>query len=305
MDEQKNQEEYKRFEAASKKFSQIFNELNTNNIDSIDKYIDPFWKGTIQKVEDFLLPIPPFNFLDFPEIMNTMVPQEFGDRFVYQYNYLKNKLTEPQLKTSIEENVVGDPTSGVVDFEITTSSNAVHQAYHIHNWLDKTKTNVNKVNTIFEWGGGYGNMAKLVKRIFDNKNLTYILADIPIFCALQWLYLSSVFGEENINVITPTKQAVKPGKINIISVGSLKLLQGFKPDLFLSTWALSESQPEALEVFDVLSGGIEHYLVAMHLGTDLFNKETVQKLVSYLENEGCRKEKMEFFPQDEQYYFLK
>ncbi len=95
------------------------------------------------------------------------------------------------------------------------------------------------INTVVEWGAGYGNFTKLLTRLIGRTG-TYILIDSPLISTIQWLYLSTVFGEEKLNFVKKPHSNIEAGKINIVPVGFLDDMD-INTDLFVSTWALSES----------------------------------------------------------------
>lgn len=94
-----------------------------------------------------------------------------------------------------------------------------------------------------EVGGGYGNMAKIFKKM--RADATYIIIDIPLFSYIQTVYLKSIFGSESVNMVHGTEPQLKKGKINLVPLDKKILLLIDKNitnvDLFISTWALSES----------------------------------------------------------------
>ena len=123
-----------------------------------------------------------------------------------------------------------------------TSHTSIHHLYHLIRFADKTGCDFEKIDKVVEWGGGYGNMAKIFRRLKPNS--TYCIIDTPIFSTLQWLYLSTVLGVENVNLLRQPGDAVQSGKVNVVPLCFVDQLQ-LRADLFLSTWALSESSSVA------------------------------------------------------------
>ena len=115
--------------------------------------------------------------------------------------------------------------------------------YHIAKYEDVTGNKIDSMNTILEWGGGYGNMAKILSRLSGQK--TYILVDSPTILTLQWLYLSSVFSPDSVNVITSDNKEIVKGKFNLVPTSCIEILDHINIDMFISTWALSESAQAA------------------------------------------------------------
>lgn len=75
-----------------------------------------------------------------------------------------------------------------------TSGNMVHQAYILRQWEVMSGKKVESLNSIFEFGGGYGAMARLCKQLgFEG---AYCIYDLPELLLLQEFYLSNT-GVEN------------------------------------------------------------------------------------------------------------
>lgn len=76
-----------------------------------------------------------------------------------------------------------------------TSGNMVHQAYILKQWEDAARERVENLDSIFEFGGGYGSMARLCAQLgFDG---AYCIYDLPELLLLQEFYLSNV-GIDNV-----------------------------------------------------------------------------------------------------------
>ena len=78
-----------------------------------------------------------------------------------------------------------------------------------------------------------------------NIESTYIIIDIPIFSYIQAVYLKTIYGKEAVHIVHNNDIYVKKGYINIIPLDKkiLDLIDKVisNVDLFISTWALSES----------------------------------------------------------------
>ena len=141
-----------------------------------------------------------------------------------------------------------------------TSHNSIHHLYHLIYFQDKAGVKLDEYNSVLEWGGGYGNMAKIVKRM--NREMTYTIIDLPLLSCIQWLYLSTILGENEVNIITESKVGIRYGKINILPLGLLPE-QALKTDVFIATWSLSESSKFAQDyVHSVDYFGAGHLLLA-------------------------------------------
>jgi len=118
--------------------------------------------------------------------------------------------------------------------EYISSHTAIHHLYHLLYYARKTNFNIKNVKTVVEWGGGYGSLARLFKRI-NPEPFTYIIIDTPIFSTLQLLFLSTIFGVECINLIKKGTDRVVEGKINLVPLTCLAGVDIPKADLFIST----------------------------------------------------------------------
>ena len=131
-------------------------------------------------------------------------------------------------KPAIRENDFGKPTPFIL--YPNSSGNLIHHAYHLAKYENITHQNVRKFDYIFEFGGGYGSMARLFQNLgFEGE---YIIYDIPEFSLLQKLYLENIgfkvsnhIGERGISCIS--------------DINSIPNLKG--KILFVGTWSLSEA----------------------------------------------------------------
>lgn len=65
--------------------------------------------------------------------------------------------------------------------------NLIHQAYHLQRWERATGRRVEDLSSIYEFGGGYGALADLARRLgFQGR---YLIYDLPEFVLLQRHFL--------------------------------------------------------------------------------------------------------------------
>jgi hypothetical protein len=67
-------------------------------------------------------------------------------------------------------------------------TNLIHQAYHLKQWLDRTKQDITQIHTIVEIGAGYGAMALIIYRL-GFRGL-YHIVDLPELETIQRYYLT-------------------------------------------------------------------------------------------------------------------
>jgi len=276
----------------------VFNALQNNfsdNHDNLKKYdisqfTTPLWEDYNSNLEKIFLPSPPFSFLQNKIIIGTMfLCARRGKALNEEIKFLEDKIDENTLKNVLQEDYVGDPI--ISSSKYLTSHNSIHHLYHIIRFLDKTKCDLNQINTVVEWGGGYGNMAKIFKRL-NSAPSTYIIIDTPLFSCIQWLYLTTILGEQNINLVKSPEDTIHIGKINLIPLCFLDHHK-ISADLFISTWALSESSRYSQDyVVNHNWFNTKHMLLAYQDSSEVLpNANNAGKIA---ENAGANIEDIEF-----------
>ena len=185
----------------------------------------------------------PLGFLQWDVIKRTMVAA-FPQKFIKKE--LKNLKKHPdwrlKWRMAIKETRVGAPQK--YPYYFNSSGNLIHQAFHISEFEKFIKKQINEYDLIFEYGGGYGAMCKLIHSLgYKGK---YVIYDLPEFSALQKFYLTAnrlktAMGKDDYHLNSVIIN------INKIDDDNIKLLEnnGNKKSLFLATWSLSESPLES------------------------------------------------------------
>jgi hypothetical protein len=194
------------------------------------KIFDP-WAIHREKIRNSILFRDPRFFLSWPEIGYTM----FHNARIEELEYLK-KLTDWNIwEKYITESSVGHPEP----YKIfpASSGNLIHHAYTFSLFVQNTKFDFKNARTIFEFGGGYGNMARLAHRMGFRG--TYIIFDLPEFSLLQQYYLKSL----DIGVKISLRPTAKNNTVVLLSsMDDLrKMFSTLQPDLIIGCWSLSES----------------------------------------------------------------
>lgn len=222
------------------------------------------WAARNVELERDLLPVPPPDFLAHPSIAYQMF---VGEHVVeHELPYVRAHLGTDDLLA--EDPVGGPPMMPLPGSTVMTSSNTIHQLYHLLRYEQETGHRLHDMATVVEWGGGFGSMIRLLVRR-HGADPTCVVFDTPVFSALQWLYLSAVFGEDR--VVLHPRGPVTPvtGRINLVPIG-LVADTTVTADLFISNWALNESTSAAQS--DVIGRewfGARSLLLAMHAGDPL------------------------------------
>jgi hypothetical protein len=150
---------------------------------------------------------------------------------------IERAYSQDMVRLMLKENVIGLPE--ITSWKYGSSANTIHQVFHCSSYLNNTGKNLFDSNSIIEWGGGYGCLARIYRTI--NANGTYVILDLPEMNALQYVYLSAIFGREEVVFQTDKIDVVK-GKINLIcSDYYLSSNAVLVAETFISNWALTES----------------------------------------------------------------
>lgn len=170
----------------------------------------PYWQAWRLELYDWILANDPAQFWRCPAVYHCMLVNHWSEPVKYEFLELTQRL---RLETAI-------PHAGPDDTLMGTrlSMNLIHQAYHILQWEQATGRQINALDTIVEFGGGYGAMALLCHRLgFDGK---YIIYDLPEFSLLQEYYLSQF------------------GLLDMVSWNPKRKPKGI--DLFMALYSISE-----------------------------------------------------------------
>jgi hypothetical protein len=157
-----------------------------------------------------------------------------------ELNYLKDLPDwKSRWEKALEESPVGNPTL-YNDFP-SSSGNLIHQAYHLAQFENKTGMDISHAKIVFEFGGGYGSMCRLVHGL--NFKGRYVIFDLPPFSALQRFFLNM----NGISSITSNAFFEKTSN-GVVCVSELKQLEAILSDhanigdaVFIANWSLSES----------------------------------------------------------------
>ncbi len=143
----------------------------------------------------------------------------------------------------IEEDNVGDPIRYFLYPK--SSGNKINHAYHLNVLSSELIVDLKKINNVFEFGGGYGCMARIFSKI--NKRIKYICFDTNYINLLQYYYLK----QNNLNVGFSKKN-------NFFLISDLKNIKKYLPNkirkyLFIANWSLSETPIKFREnFFDII-----------------------------------------------------
>ncbi len=226
-----------------------------------DAFIIPFWRSVLDTVRLSVLPRLSYAFLGNPILRQTMFLVGRPGLQKSELAFLEHIYSPDTLRRLLKESPVGEPQIEQIYYR--TSPNTIHHLHHIARFTKETDVQPHNIRSVVEWGGGYGNMCRIWRRI--NLNITYVIIDLPEFSTIQATYLATLYGKEQIRFMTQPGP-VEPGKITIIPLNQdmLTHIDLGQPDLFISTWALSESTEYAQALLESLRYFDAKYLLLAH-----------------------------------------
>ncbi len=220
---------------------------------------EPFWARNMELLRELILNDNPREFLRWDVISDTMFVG--NTPFVLtELKYLKRRADwNTRWRNAIKESPVGHPVPFI--FCRNSSGNLISHAYHVAKFEESTGLQVDEMEWVFEFGGGYGSMCRLFFNLgFRGK---YIIYDLPPISALQTYFLKT----NDIPIVSRNTALKSQASVVCASdIGHLRTVfeehHSFRKTMFIATWSISES-PMALrnEILSLVSG-LNSFLIA-------------------------------------------
>ncbi len=227
--------------------------------------IEPFWQSTLQTIKGLLLTADINDFPSWQPIRQTMLIgncTSIKDKYYImreQIPYWEWKdIWGPALDTTIYNKIER------FDHFPTTDPNTIQQASHIYNWSKFSSKPIWKLDSIIEFGAGFGSMARLV-RALGFKGMYYIY-DLPELVELQKYYLSK-FNIENYNKYVTWINNPQ---------------EACECDLLIGMWSLSESPIDLRDIWLKQYRHNSYLLGIAHEFGDINNIEYFERFMSQL-----------------------
>jgi hypothetical protein len=177
-----------------------------------------------------------------------------------ELHYLKHHPDwKKRWRKAIRESWVGRPTPYV--YYPASSANLIHLAYHVAQFEEKCKAQVNHMDYVFEFGGGYGSMCRLFHNLgFHGR---YVIYDLPSFSALQVYFLKTIgLPVQSISEF----QNSRTGIVCICDFQQLKSLLTDRHEagdtMFVGTWSISETPRSTRDLILPLASEFKSFLLA-------------------------------------------
>lgn len=205
---------------------------------------DSAWRAYNAGIAQQLVPSPPFDFLRRPPLTPNVYWDAYDSVISSELQGAVRQLRSMNLDPTsfLRENAVGGPW--MYDRKYLTSSVLIHHLMHVLFLSDSTGVHPAQVRRVVEWGGGYGSLARILFRF--HPDVEYVILDTPLMMAVQWLFLSTVLGPDRVLLPNTGSETSAAGRVRLQDASSYET-EGAPVDLFISTFALSESPPSLIE----------------------------------------------------------
>lgn len=198
------------------------------------------WQQNLTALESYFASSLNENFMSNEVINGTMV---FTNRKAHklELGHLSRAMGKDNLEEIISKNLSTAFLSG--KSLKSTLINSTHHLYHLIRFEQCTGKKINSLRSVVEFGGGYGNMARIIRNMSPCQ--TYSIVDLLLFSCIQYVYLSTVAGNELVAFHDESPE--RDAKIVLHPLLRADMQTYLRGELFLSTWALSESTRAAYE----------------------------------------------------------
>ena len=187
------------------------------------------WLANRRRLRQLVADADPRRFLEWDVLHHTM----FVENAAYARAQLQTLRRSPRWadrwRSAIREDAVGLPTR--CRWRLSSSDNLITHAYSSAAFERATGRRVDSFGQVIEFGGGYGSMCRLFRRLgFGGE---YVIVDFPEFAALQQYYLAAVAAES---------PAVATGRtVHVTDLADLANVTVADDALLVALWSLSEA----------------------------------------------------------------
>jgi hypothetical protein len=239
-----------------------------------------FWANQSSKLVELILKGDLENFLRWDVISETMLFCDKKKALIEKREISKSPFFKSRYKHLILDPLFGNPKK--MSFFEKTTANTIHHLYHMFRF-EKNHFQIGASKVVLEYGGGYGNFARLINSI--SSNLVYIIYDLPVFSHLQHYYLSSC----GFNTYDKVDMFPKPGIYCINQKKDLNfifenLAKNNDEKLFVATWSLSETNIKDRPAIDLLKIFHNHLIAYQDTFEGIENKNYFEDFKTSLGN---------------------
>ena len=134
-----------------------------------------------------------------------------------------------------------------------SSGNKINHVFHLCTLINQFNIDIKKIKNVFEFGGGYGCMARIFSKI--NKDIKYICFDTFHVNLIQFYYLK--YNDLNVGFSK---------KNNFFLTSELKEIQNYHLNnsnyIFIANWSISETPINFRKKFEVIIKNSKYILIS-------------------------------------------
>jgi putative sugar O-methyltransferase len=259
--------QWARFGALAAEVQAIYGEWDKAFAPAADAYLHPLWREAQPAFAALLRNGLPRDFLRHPAVAQQFCRQGFGPPQQHELAYLSHRAPALRALTArLAESPIGCPR---IDCrERSLSANTLGMLYYFARIAERIAPS--DLGAIVEFGGGYGGLCRVFLDLLP-RTPTYVIVDLPEMLAMQYVYVQASSAHHRTVPHFAAPFEIVPGAVNLVPV-SLAAHLDFDPDLFVSTFALSET-PRRLQQ-QIADGGFfasaALYLVGQEIEAELW-----------------------------------
>ncbi len=194
---------------------------------------------------------------------------------IFIYYELKNLQNNPRWNF-YEKLLIEDHIGNPVRYFLypRSSGNRINHVFHLSVLIDEFGLDIKKIKSVFEFGGGYGCMARIFSKI--NLNIKYFCFDTSWVNLLQFYYLK----HNNLNVGFSKRN-------NFFLSSDLKKTRNFSNNntLFIANWSISETPIRFRKKFEKIIKNSDYILISFQENFENIDNlkyfKELQKKISY------------------------
>jgi hypothetical protein len=196
------------------------------------------------------------------------------NRFYIIFLLIKVFIYKKKFKFLLKEDNIGNPVRYFLYPQ--SSGNRIREVFHLIEFEKFIRISLTQIDEVFEFGGGYGNMARIFKKI--NNRITYTIFDTKEVNLIQFYYLCMLNYKTNWNVI-------KKNQINLLNKIEQISIKKFKNKLFIANWSLSETPIDVRNKIIKKIYKFDYFLISFQkYFENIDNYYYFKKLANYLDN---------------------
>ncbi len=222
---------------------------------------------------------------------------------VFIYNELKSLKNSPRwsfYKKLLKEDEVGNPVRYFL--YPSSSGNRINHVYHLSVLINEFELDIKKINKVFEFGGGYGCMARIFSLI--NNDIKYFCFDTFCVNLLQFYYLK--YNDLNVGFSKNKKFFLNS---NSRKIGNF--LNKKDNTLFIANWSISETPIKFRKKFEKIIRNSNYILISFqenfeNIDNLKYFRTLQEKISNKFQIKICKNKfyKGSFFKKQNHFYFL-